>query len=36
MKLFILIMYIKSRRGQNLFTDIDGDLDTIMGLPIKK
>ena len=22
--------------GKNLFTDIDGDLDTIMGLPIKK
>ena len=22
--------------GRNLFTDIDGDKDTIMGLPIKK
>ena len=22
--------------GRNLFTDIDGDEDTIMGLPIKK
>ena len=37
MKIFMLIMFIKLRViGRNLFRSIEGDKDTIMGLPIKK
>ena len=37
MKIFMLIMFIKLReKGRNLFSSIEGDEDTIMGLPIKK
>ena len=37
MKRFTLIMYIKLKgEGRSLFSKIEGDEDTIMGLPIKK
>ena len=37
MKPYILTMFIKLRaEGRNLFSNINGDEDTIMGLPVFK
>ena len=36
MKHYMLIMFIKLRERKKLFSNIEGDENTIMGLPIKK